>query len=104
MKALFLIIPLVLLTLGSVAAAHPAFALQHFFNCVTDAANKAGGDHNLSQQAVDACFKKEFPNNPGTSHFDKNLDTGSGVSIENGHIHINNPFGGASASASASAG
>jgi len=52
---------------------HPAFALQHLFNCITDISNKDGGDHNLTLQQVIDCFKKEFPNNPGTSHFDSSL-------------------------------
>ena len=74
-----------ILMLGTLAAAHPAFALQHFFNCVTDISNKDGGDHNLTLQQVIDCFKKEFPNNPGTSHFEGSSSITT--SIDNGHVH-----------------
>lgn len=52
----------------TVMAGQHAFALQHFFNCITDISNKDGGDHFLTQQQVDDCFAKEFPNNPTDGH------------------------------------
>ena len=57
-------------------AVHPAFALQHFFNCITEVSNKDGGDHNLTEQQVIDCFEKEFPNNPGVG----------GVHVDH-HVH-----------------
>ena len=71
-------ITVTLLLATTVFVAHPAFALQHFFNCITDISNKDGGDHNLTAQQVLDCFKKEFPSN------DQSISSSSATI---GHIH-----------------
>jgi hypothetical protein len=67
--------------IASIVSAHPAFALQHFFNCITDISNKDGGDHNLTARQVLDCFQKEFPNN------DQSLGGGHFSSHSSDHIH-----------------